>query len=260
MAFTTRPACGRGLCHIREDARVLPFRARDFRRPQGCPTRVQGLGVGGQLSNPVQSNVKSGENSPYRTYPASTLVPEQIPPPLDSARNEIGQLSNGIWGWFWTMPATKSDSCPTGWDEAGRRFRRTGGAAGEAVEGTKAVIRVRPYKARGFRQWQGCHTRVQGLGVGGGLSNAVQLNLKSGEIGPYRRYSASNWVPEQLPAPLDSARNEIGQCATFDSGQCWTAPATESDSLSSRLESGRAGWLAGPGDGVWRARAGGADG
>ena len=120
MVFPARPACGRRVCLIREDARVLPYKARVFRRLQGCPTRVQGLGVGGQLSNSVQSNVKSGEIGPYRRYSASTWVPEQLPAPLDSARNEIGQLSSGESGRFWTVPATKSDSLSNRWDRAGR--------------------------------------------------------------------------------------------------------------------------------------------
>ena len=36
MVSTARPAGGR---------RVLPYKARVVRRPQGCPTRVQGLGL-----------------------------------------------------------------------------------------------------------------------------------------------------------------------------------------------------------------------
>ncbi len=110
MVTMSRPACARRVCLIRGDARVTPFRARVYRRPQGCPTRVQGLGVGGQLSKLSVSNVKSGELGPYRTYSASTWIPEQLPAPLDSARNEIGQCATGDGGRFWTAPATKSDS------------------------------------------------------------------------------------------------------------------------------------------------------
>ena len=212
------------------------------------------------MSNPVQSNVKSGETA------------------------RTGRIQRALWFQSsfhprWTVPGTKSDSCQTGYGAGfgqcqlrNRTVVQPVGTRPGDGSGAPAVLRAKPLRGqkrsfmsalirRGvFGSGKGVIPVYRGLGVGGGLSNAVQLNLKSGEIGPYRRYSASNWVPEQLPAPLDSARNEIGQCATSDSGQCWTAPATESDSLSSRLESGWAGWLAGPGDGVWRAWAGGADG
>ncbi len=101
------------VCHIREDARVLPYVARGFRRRQVRYTRVQKLGVGGQLSNSVQSNVKSGEIGPYRTYPASTRVPEQLPPPLDSASYEIGQsvqpVGTGPGDGVWLVRAGSGD-------------------------------------------------------------------------------------------------------------------------------------------------------
>ncbi len=45
------------------------------------------------------------------------------------------------------------------------------------------------------------------------MSNSVHAKLKTREISPYRTYSASTWVSEQLPAPLDSARFGIGQLA-----------------------------------------------
>ena len=73
------------------------------------------------------------------------------------------------------------------------------------------------------------------------MSNAVQLNLKSRENRPYRRYPANTSVPEQLPAPLDSASFGIGQLSSVGSGWYWTVPATKSDSLLSGLGSGRAG-------------------
>ena len=98
MVCTARPACGRRVCLIRGDARVTPYVARGFRRRQVCHTRVQELAFGGQLTKVCVSNVKSGEIGPYRRYSASTWVPEQLPAPLDSARNEIGQLSIGESG------------------------------------------------------------------------------------------------------------------------------------------------------------------
>ena len=121
MVSTARPACGRRVCPIRGDARVTPYGARGFRRRKVCHTRVQGLAFGGQLSKVSVSNVKSGEIGPYRRYSASTLVPEQLPAPLDSARNEIGQCATAYGGLFWTMPATKSDSLSSrlGWGLAG---------------------------------------------------------------------------------------------------------------------------------------------
>ena len=112
-----------------------------------------------------------------------------------------------------------------------------------AVGSSDGDARVTPYETRGVRRRQVCHTRVQGLGVGGQLSKVSVSNVTSGENSPYGTYSASTLVPEQLPAPLDSARNEIGQCADGDGGGCWTAPATKSDSLSIRP----GGWLAGAG-------------
>ena len=148
MASTARPACGRRGCPIRGDARVTPYRARDFRSHRVCRTRVQGLGVGGRLSKVSVSNVTSGKNSPYRTYSASTWVPEQLPAPLDSARNEIGQCATGDGGWFWTVAATKSDSLSSG---LGRG--RAGWLAGAGRRCPAGLGRQRGRLRRG---WSGC--------------------------------------------------------------------------------------------------------
>ena len=129
-----------------------------------------------------------------------------------------------------------------------------------AVGSSDGDARVTPYETRGVRRRQVCHTRVQGLGVGGQLSKVSVSNVTSGENSPYGTYSASTLVPEQLPAPLDSARNEIGQCADGDGGGCWTAPATKSDSLSIRRGSGRAGGWPGPGGAARRVWAVSGDG
>ncbi len=122
MVSTARPACGRPVCHIRGDARVTPYVARGFRRRQVCHTRVQGLAFGGQLSKVSVSNVKSGGIGPYRTYSASTLVPEQPPAPLDSARNEIGQLSSGRGPGG--MVGRGRECCPAGLGRQRGRLRR----------------------------------------------------------------------------------------------------------------------------------------
>ena len=134
-----------------------------------------------------------------------------------------------------------------GWSVRERRemARRPGLAVEQRLSGADDDARVTLYVARDGRQSPGCHTRVQGFGLGGRVSNSVRLNLKSRGISPYRTYSASTWVPEQLPAPLDSARNEIGQCATGDGGRLWTMPATKLDSLSSGCKRGRAERFAG---------------
>ena len=126
MASTARPTCGRRVCLIREDALVTPYKdkARGFRQPQGCHTRVQGFGVGGQVSNSVHLNLKSGKFGPYRTVSASTWVPEQLPAPLDSASFGIGQVSIGERWRCWTVPGTKSDSCQSGLDRAGGTVAR----------------------------------------------------------------------------------------------------------------------------------------
>ena len=44
----------------------------------------------------------------------NTLVPEQLPAPLDSPKYEIGQLATSLEGRHWTAPSTKSDSAPQG--------------------------------------------------------------------------------------------------------------------------------------------------
>ena len=62
------------------------------------------------------------------------------------------------------------------------------------------------------------------------MSNSVRLNLKSGEITPYWTVAANTWVPEQLPASLDSAKYEIGQLSSGLKGWHWTAPGMKSDS------------------------------
>ena len=127
-----------------------------------------------------------------------------------------------------------------------------GQSAAQEVDGVQADTCVRPYEARNVRRSPECPTHVQGFEVDGQVSNAVQLNLKSGEISPYRTYSASTLVPGQLRTSLDSTTFRIGQLSSGWSGWCWTVPATESDSLSSELGWGRAGRLAGCGDGVRR--------
>ena len=99
--------------------RVTPYKAEDLDRPVWCHTRVQELGDGGQVSNSVQLNLKSGESSPYWTVAVNTLVPGQLPAPLDSATFRIGQLSTGLEGRHWTVPDMKSDSCPAGSERAG---------------------------------------------------------------------------------------------------------------------------------------------
>ena len=108
---------------------------------------------------------------------------------------------------------------------------------------------VTPYKVRDVDRCLWCHTRVQGFGVGGQLSNSVYLNLKSGEISPYWTGSANTLVPGQLPAPLDSATYEIGQCADGDGKQSWTVPATKLDSAPAGLGRATLGGQTGPGDG-----------
>ena len=141
----------------------------------------------------------------------------------------IGNVPRGTWGSGWP-----DDPC----GRAGRWFQRP---VRPAASGGM------PYKGWDWRGLSWCHTRVQELEFGGPLSNWVVSNVKTREMTPYRTYSASTWVPGQLPPPLDSARNEIGQLSSGIWAWCWTAPATKSDSLSSRLGSGRAGWLAGAG-------------
>ena len=49
---------------ISRDLRVIPFRAADLDRPIRCHTRVQEMEVGGQVSNVVQLNLKSGKITP----------------------------------------------------------------------------------------------------------------------------------------------------------------------------------------------------
>ena len=105
---------------VQADTCVLPYKARNFRRPPGRPTRVQGLGVGGGLSNPVHLDLKSGGSTHYRTVSASTWVPRQLPAPLDTATFRIGQLSTGYCREYWTVAGTKSDSCPAVGKRAGR--------------------------------------------------------------------------------------------------------------------------------------------
>ena len=83
---------------VQADAGVRPYGAGELDRLVWCHTRVQGLGAGGKVSNSVRLNLKSRETAPYRTVPASTWVPGQIPRSLDSARYEIGQLSSGMGG------------------------------------------------------------------------------------------------------------------------------------------------------------------
>ena len=136
-------------------------------------------------------------------------------------------------------------NAPCGTWRAAGRVSRSGGL-GDGFHGP-AMLRAAhmPYKAQDFRRRQVCHTRVQGFASAGQLSNSVQSNVKTGKFSPYRTYSVSPWVPERLPPPLDSARNEIGQCATGDGGRCWTVPATKSGNLSIQSGPGRAGWLAG---------------
>ncbi len=112
-------ACGGAVGGSGGVVRVTPYRAEDLDRPVWCHTRVQGFGVGGQVSNSVQLNLKSGEMSPYWTVAVNTLDPGQLPAPLDSARFRIGQLSSGPGGSLWTVARWKSDSCPAGGSEAG---------------------------------------------------------------------------------------------------------------------------------------------
>ena len=162
----------------------------------------------------------------------------------------IGDGAFGTWG-------RGGPDDPSG--RGGRWFTRPGQPAVEAVDSPDGDVRVTPYEARSFRRRQVCHTRVQELAFGGQLSNTVQSNVKSGEIGPYWTYSAITWVPGQLPPPLDSARNEIGQLSSGIWAWCWTAPATKSDSLSRRWDRvGRDGWPV-LGGGSRRVRAGGGD-
>ena len=68
--------------------------------------------VGGQLSNPVRLNLKSGEIAPDRTMAANTLVPGQLPAPVDRATKAIGQCATGIYQEDWTVARTELDSCP----------------------------------------------------------------------------------------------------------------------------------------------------
>ncbi len=103
-------------------------------------------------------------------------------------------------------------------------------ACGGAVGGQSGVVRVTPYKAADLDRPVWCHTRVQGLGVDGGMSNSVQLNLKAGEITPYWTVAVNTLVPELIPAGLDSATLEIGQLSAGLEGRHWTAPGTKSDS------------------------------
>ena len=76
--------------------RVTPYRAEDLGGPTWCHTRVQRFGSSGQVSNCVRLNLKSKEIAPYWTVAANTLVPGQLPPSLDRAKYEIGQLSSGV--------------------------------------------------------------------------------------------------------------------------------------------------------------------
>ena len=110
------------------------YKARVFPRPRGCHTRVQELGLDGQLSNAVQSNVKSGEISPYRAYAASTLVPEQLPPPLDSASYEIGQSVQPVGPGPGGMVGRGREMVPG----------ESGQAAGTVVAAVPTTVRASP--------------------------------------------------------------------------------------------------------------------
>ena len=120
QAPAARYACGGAVGGPGGVVRVTPYRAEDWDRPVWCHTRVQGFGVGGEVSNSVQLNLKSGGITPYWTVAVNALVPGQLPAPLDGATFRIGQLSSGPGGSLWTVARRKSDSCPAGGNEAGR--------------------------------------------------------------------------------------------------------------------------------------------
>ena len=136
------------------------------------------------MSNSVQSNLKSREISPYRRYPANTLVPEQLPAPLDSASFGIGQLSSGKKGWQWTVPATKSDSCPSGSDGAGRDAQRW------PVSGA------------------GCPGAPGGDGFGG-LADQVPVEV-AGVVVSSRRIRAAGKVRRRARGPRSVRRGRTG--------------------------------------------------
>ena len=66
----------------------------------------------------------------------------------------------GAFGGDVTVPSVEVAFLQSAADGARGWFRYTIQAAGESVEDAKAVMRIRPYRARDFRQWQGCHIRV----------------------------------------------------------------------------------------------------
>ena len=215
MVVPARPACGgRRVCLIKGVSRVTPYEARDFRQCRGCHTRVQETGPGGQMSNSVQSNVKSGKISPYRTYPASTLVPEQLPAPLDSARNEIGQCATCGGGQFRTAPATESDS-----------LSRRGDRAGQAA-GTVAAVPV-PVKVVGVA--------LSCCGLGG----ACRLRRWAQGPGSRRRGGADRAgqrPPREAPGPGVCSRHHVSDLTR------------QSRHHAGRSER-RAGWASGAGTG-----------
>ena len=63
-------------------------------------------------------------------------------------------------------------------------------------------MRVTAYEARVSGRPAWCHTRVQGLGVGGQVSNSVQLNLKSREISPLPDGFSEHFGSRAASSPL----------------------------------------------------------
>ena len=157
-----------------------------------------------------------------------------------------GQLRNGA-SWYMAIPEAMGHGLlemgqnaprrsgepddPSG--RVGRWFSWPGPSAAQGVDGAQADTSVRPYRARNVRRYRGCPTRVQGFGDGGGLSNSVQLNLKTRENHPLldgfsehfgsraastavgqRHLGNRTFVQGSNGAAVDSAAKRIGQLSS----------------------------------------------
>ena len=165
-----------------------------------------------EMQSGVVPYLETGRNGAVGYFAASTSDPEQLPPPLDRPKRESCRNAVGVSGRVRTAPCLEIALLQSGPEGAVSRWPGSGSAIpGQAVDGPDGDVRVTPYRAQGFWRQQVCPTRVQELAFGGQLSKVSVSNVKSGEISPYRTYSASTWVPGQIPPPLDSASYEIGQ-------------------------------------------------
>ena len=117
-----------------------------------------------------------------------------------------------------------------------------------AVAGVDGDAGVTPYRAwdLDWRVW--CQTRVQELGVGGGLSNAVHSNLKSEEITPTGRLQRALWFQGRFQSRWTAPRMKSDSCPAAwagDVGQWQERNRTVCPVAGPRA--GRAGW---DGDGM----------